>query len=225
MAASNFEGLKARWMDALGTDETDDEFLARLPDLIGDAELRIYRDLDPLAARRVAQPIALTAGVATVALPEEAWVLRRLQLLTGTARSPLLPRQQSYLDEYWPDPALTGTPRYYCLPEHGVLILAPTPEAGSSLLADYTYRPETMSEANPDTWLATHYPDLLFIAGMIWLAGWTKAYGTGDDPRMQAHWDGQYAAALIEARREEALKKGQPTMEVGPSPPIPAPGG
>lgn len=226
MAASSFSDMKARWIDALATDETDAEFMARLPDLIGDAELMCLRDLDPVYARKNGIAVTMTPGDPLVAQPADCWVLRRLILVSGTTRTALLQRQLSFLDEYWTDPSATGTPRYWCMPAEGLMQLAPTPAAGFTLLADYTYRPDTLSEANPTTWLCTHYPDLLFCAGMIWLAGWTKNYGTSaDDPGGFGHYQGRYQALLGAARLDEARKKGDSPMEVGPSAPVPVTGG
>ena len=72
MAATDYAGLKARWMAALATDDTDADFLTELPRLISDAEIRIYRDLDTVASRKVNQAIALTPGSNTVTLPAAA---------------------------------------------------------------------------------------------------------------------------------------------------------
>ena len=222
MAAETWAGMKARWQDALATDDDDTEFMARLPDLIGDAELRIYRDLDPLYCRKNNQALVLTPGSSTVTLPGDCWIPRRLQLLTGTIRATILPRDQSFLDEFWPDPAVLGTPKYWCMPADGTVLLAPTPSAGPSLLLDYTFRPATLSQSNPTTWLATNYPDLFYAAGMIWLAGWTKNYGaTADDQGSVPFWKGEYGQLLAASRLEESRKKGAPPVEIGPSMPIP----
>lgn len=225
MAASSYADMTARWMDALATDSTDTEFAARLPDLIGDAELMCYRDLDPIYCRKNGVGVPMTAGNPLVSEPVDCWVIRRLVLLTGSLRTTLLQRQLSFLDEYWTDPTLTGTPRYWCMPVEGSMQLAPTPAAGFTLQADYTYRPPTLSAGNPSTWLTDNYPDLLYLAGMIWLAGWTKNYGTGDDPGGMGHFTARYQAVLGAARLEEARKKGDSPLEVGPSAPIPATGG
>lgn len=226
MAASSYTDMKQRWQDALATDDTDSDFLARLPDIIGDAELTCYRDLDPLYTRKNAQPLSIATGIPTVALPSDCWTIRRVVLLTGTVRAPLLQRQASFLEEYAPDTSTTGTPKYWAMPAEGTLQLAPAPVAGSSLLIDYQFLPATMSASNPTTWLATTYPDLLFFAGMIWLAGWTKNYGTSaDDPGGLGHYQARYAAALGAAKLYEARKKGDSPMEIGPTPAIPVTGG
>lgn len=227
MAASDYTGLTARWMDALATDSTDTDFAARLPALIGDSELRCLRDLDPVAVRKNNQVQAFTPGSPALTLPADCWIPRRLVLQQGTSRTTLLQRQLSFLEEYQTDSATTGTPKYWTMPADGALQVAPTPTVGATftLRLDYTYRPATMTLANPTTWLSINYPDLLYYAGMIWLAGWTKSYASGDDPKMAGYWTNEYQTALGIAKLEEALKKGIPPMEVGPTQPIPATGG
>lgn len=213
MAAHDWAALRARWMDALATDEDDETFNDRLPDLISDSELLCLRDLDPVYARKTGQAVTITPGSPDATLPADCWIPRRLVLRAGNVRTTLLQRQQSFLDEYSADPTVTGTPKYWAMPVEGALLLAPAPTPGFTLTVDYTYRPDTLSELNPSTWLATHYPDLLFSAGMVWLAGWSKNYGAGDDPKMAGYWQADYQKRLTAARAEEARKKGEPIFE------------
>ena len=227
MAATTYAGLRARWMDALATDDADTEFAARLPDLAGDAELRVLRDLDPIAYRRTAVALTVTGGNPSVALPADCHVPRRLVVRApfSQARRDAMRRSVGFLDAYWPDASLTGLPKYWATPVDGTIVVAPTPQTGTSLALDYTARPAPMSDANPSTWLTRTVPDLLYCAGMCWLAGWSKNYGSlADDKSMAGYWEGRYQAALAAALRDELGRRGVAAVEPGPDAAPPATG-
>ena len=224
MAATDYNGFVARIYELQASDATDTDLTSQVPNIIGDAELACLRDLDPVYARKYDQALTVTGGTALVSLPADCWIIRKLTLMTGTVRSELTPRQKSYLDEFWSDQTVTGTPKHYATPVEGSILVAPTPAGGTVITCDYTFRPATLSATNPTTWLSTNYPDLLFFAAAVWIAGFTKAYG-GEDPQGPGFWQSRYTYALAAARNEEARKKGEPMQEQGPTPPISTIGG
>jgi hypothetical protein len=217
MAALDYAGFVTRILQYQASDSTDTDLATIMPSIIGDAELRCYRDLDPLYCRKSDVTITLSAGTATASYPSDCWIPRRMILLSGTTRAALQPCDPSLMDEYWPDRTLVGAPKYYATTIEGTLLLAPTPSAGYSILCSYTYRPATLSASNTTTWLATNYPDLFFYAAIVWLSGFNKAYG-GEDPQGPGYWARMYQGALDAARIEESLKRGMPPL---PPPPVP----
>lgn len=218
----DFAGFLARMRSFQATDASDGDFNAFLPMALRDAELRTWRDLDPLEARRQAA-LPYAAGAAAATLPAEAWIVRRVVLLqpVGAAaagagapgqarRVPLQQRQPGFLEAYWPNPALTGVPKYWAQQEPGSVWLAPTPAAGLFFTVDYLREPPEMGDARPRTWLGDHYPDLMCAAALAVQNAWNKNYGTGDDPQGAPYWEGQYTKLLAAARSEEARKRTAP---------------
>ena len=205
------------------TDSSDTDFNAVIPTIINQAELMIYRDLDPVYARKYDQALTVTAGTALVPLPSDCWVLRKITLTLGGQRVEVTPRQKSYLEEFWPDFTVAGTPKHYATPQEGYVFVVPPPGGGTVLKADYTYRPATATTGGTD-WVLTNYPDLCFYAAALWIGGWSKAYA-GEDPRGPGYWQGLYDRELAKARIEEARKKGEPPQEQGPTAPLSRAGG
>lgn len=223
MAVTDYDGFVALLRELQATDSADTDFNTILPTVIQQAELMCYRDLDPVYARKYDQALTVTGGTATVTLPADCWILRKVTLLSGTTRSEVTPRQKSYLDEYWPDQSVTGTPKHYATPIEGTILVAPTPANGAVLKCDYTYRPAVATSGGTD-WLLTNYSDLMFYAAALWIAGYTKAY-SGEAPKDPGYWSTMYQSQLAKARVEEARKKGEPPQEQGPTAPIPMAGG
>jgi hypothetical protein len=205
------------------TDSTDTDFNTILPSVLAHAELMVYRDLDPVYARKYDQALTITAGSPIITLPTACWLVRKLTLVTGFGRSEITPRQKSYLDEYWPVYATTGTPKHYASPVEGTVLVVPTPGSGVVITVDYTYRPAPAVSGGTD-WCLTNYSDLTYYAAAWWISGFSKAYA-GEDPRGPGYWQALYERELMKARSEEARKKGEPAFDSGPTAPMPAIGG
>lgn len=163
--------LKAKIADWLNNESAELE--AALPDIVRLAERKIAREAD-LRAFRARD--TLPAAAAEVALPNDCLVVRTIRHPTGDY---LLPRTDVFIREYWPDPAATGTPRYYAHKDDVTLLLAPTPAAATDLEILYTVDPEGLSDTNTTTWLSTNAEDVLLFACLIeaatYLEGLTEA--------------------------------------------------
>jgi len=141
--------------------------------IIDIAEARLYREIDFAHARKVVTS-ALNSGDPFVQTPTDMLFPRYFQILSGTTRSFLLPKDISFINEFWPDRTSTGTPQFYAImkqdPIAGTLnhfLVAPTPSAGSSVEIHYNFRPAKISSGNATTWLGTRAPDLLLAAVML----------------------------------------------------------
>lgn len=218
-----YDQFVALLQEMQGTDSTDTDFNAVLPTVLAHAELMVYRDLDPVFARKYDVTLVVTAGNPVVPLPSDCWLVRKLTLISGAQRIEVTPRQKSYLDEYWPDYSVTGTPKHYATPVEGTVLVVPTPPNGTLIKCDYTYRPAPAVTGGTD-WCLTNYSDLVFYAAAWWVSGYTKAYA-GEDPKGAGYWQGLYERELMKARSEEARKKGEPAFDPGPTAPPPGVGG
>ena len=63
----------------------------------------------------------------------------------------------TFLQDYTPDPATTGTPKYYADWDESTFLLAPTPNADFSMELHYFYRPTSITTSSDGTsWLGTN---------------------------------------------------------------------
>ncbi len=210
--------------------ESDVGFQTVLPNIIDDAELRMYRDLDPL---QMVQTI--TAQLSTASrvqfVPESndpndppftqnnqpAVVVKGINVLTplgatqdsATQRYPLTPASKELIQTLWPSAAGSTIPQYFAMVgELNEFIVGPWPDARYNFEATATYRRDPLSSSNATTLFSLYWPDLLIAASMVFAAGYQRNFGAGtDDPKMGPTWDSHYQTLLAGAKGEEDRKR------------------
>jgi len=148
-------------------ENTEATFVAEIPVFIANAELRIYRSADLNTARKEDATIALSDGVISATLPTDLVVIHSVALLISGARTLLLQKDKSFIDDYTGDRTATGTPKYYAWDDDVTVYLGPTPDAtaaAGTLAIEYTFRPTALSASQTTTWLSLNAPDVLFYA-------------------------------------------------------------
>jgi hypothetical protein len=101
----------------------------------------------------------------------------------------------NFMRESYPNPATTGTPRYYALdgtttPLVQKVILGPTPSASLNAELNYFYYPESIVTAS-NTWLGDNFDSVLFNAVMVEAARFMK-----QEQDIVAMMDKEYAQSL-----------------------------
>jgi hypothetical protein len=197
--------------------ETDPNWLAILPDTIDYAELRIYRDLDLLSTVRADTSFSTTTNSSKVQITQGTFVtLQNVNVITpaGTSspdngtRVPLLPVSKEYIQYAWPSSGNAGVPEYFAMIDERTFSLGPWPNANYTLEIIGTYRPDTLSETNTQTFISQYLPDLFLMASMIFISGYQRNFGRqSDDPAMAQSYESQYQALLRGATVEEYRKK------------------
>jgi hypothetical protein len=146
------------------------------------AEQKIYQSVQLPILRKDAT-LPLTSGVQTLSLPADFLAAYSLAvystLLGGGNREFLLNKDVNFMRESFPNPATTGTPRYYALdgtstPLIQKIILGPTPGANFSAELNYFYQPESIVTAT-NTWLGDNFESVLFNAVLVEAARFMKA--------------------------------------------------
>jgi len=146
------------------------------------AEQKIYQTVQLPILRKDAT-LALTSGAQNVNLPSDFLAAYSVAvystLLGGGDRAFLLNKDVNFMRESYPNPATTGTPRYYALDGTSTaliqkIILGPTPGANFSLDLNYFYQPESIVTAG-NTWLGDNFDSVLFNAVMVEAARFMKA--------------------------------------------------
>lgn len=182
------------------TNNESEELAAALDTIISLAELRIYRELDLRIFRKSAAGSA-TAGSQFLPLPDDCLVVRALRLNGGAH---LLNRDETFIREFWPDPAATASPRYYASWDESNLILAPTPNQNYGVQLVYTRQPAGIGPGNTTTWLSLLAYDLLLYACLLEAAGYLE----GVTAERMTMYQTRYADAAQRVQTQDARNRG-----------------
>jgi hypothetical protein len=154
------------------------------------AENRILRDID-LDVYKKESTGSMTSGNRFLTSPTDILTHRYMFITVGTDKIYLDFRDTSFMREYWPNPALTGVPKYYAVWDQDTFNIAPTPNANYPVELGYIYRPAQLSPANPTTWISTNAPEALLYACLIQAYSYTKG-----PEGMLAYFDNSYKQAI-----------------------------
>lgn len=116
----------------------------------------------------------LTANNKFLATPADILTHRYLMITVSGEQVFLDFRDTSFMKEYWPTGASTGTPKYYSVWDQNTFYVAPTPNTGFAAELGYIYRPEQLSSTNPTTWISNNAPEALLYACLIQAYSYTK---------------------------------------------------
>lgn len=203
------------------TPSSDVNFNNILPQIINDAEQRIYKDVDFLSTRTEDSTLPVTIASRNFTIPSEIIVVQGINLITpandaanvGT-RISLLRVSVDALNMLWPQEAVTSPPvqgeAYYAMLSNTQALLAPTPDQTYIGEVVGIFRPIAMSSTNTTTYLGTNFPDLFLAACMVFAEGYfQKNFApTGSDPNAPPTWEAAYQVRLKSTMGEEARRKG-----------------
>ena len=141
------------------------------------SEQRIYNSVQ-LPNLRKTSSLSLVIGNPQLDLPSDFLAAYSLAVVNGTSYEFLLNKDVNFIRESYPNPAVTGTPKYYALngtttPLIQRVILGPTPGAALTAELNYFYYPESIVTAT-NTWLGDNFDSVLFNAVMVEAARFMK---------------------------------------------------
>ena len=154
------------------------------------AENRILRDID-LDVYKKESIGSMTSGNRFLTSPTDILTHRYMFITVGTDKIYLDFRDTSFMREFWPNPSLTGVPKYYAVWDQDTFNIAPTPNSNYVVEIGYIYRPAQLSSANPTTWISTNAPEALLYACLIQAYSYTKG-----PAEMLAYFDNSYKQAI-----------------------------
>lgn len=181
------------------------------------AEQRIYNSVQ-LPALRKNVTGTLTSGNQYLSAPTDFLSVFSLAVIDGTgAYEYLLDKDVNFIRASYPNPSVTGTPKYYALfgpnstnPDELTIILGPTPSAGLTAELHYFYYPESIVTANT-SWLGDNFDSALFNAVMVEAARFMK-----QEQDIVAMMDKEYAQSMDLLKnlgdgknRQDAYRSGQ----------------
>lgn len=213
--AYNYSTYVTDLANLLVVPSTDPAFLTVLPNIIDDAEQRIYRELDLLSTIVRDTSGNLTANSRNFTFPQHMVVLESLNVFTPvsttTNRYPLIPSTREWMDAVWPNEAASFTPsipnRYAMITDQQIIV-GPPPDSTYTVEVIGTIRPTPLSATNPNTYLTLYLPDLFMAASMVFGAGYQMNFSAmSDNPAQSVSWESHYQTLFKSANTEEMRKK------------------
>ena len=170
-----------RYLERGFTQASDQIVFDQLPRLITLAERRIARELKIEGfIRAITTPLSI--GVSTYLKPDR-WRDTISMTVNGT---PIQTRSYEYLRNYWPDEAQTASPQFYADYDYANWLIAPTPNATSTLEVLYYEQPALLGPTLQSNWLTEYAPELILYASLLEATPFLK-----NDERVQL-WQGLY---------------------------------
>lgn len=218
MAGLTYSTFVTSLANLLPVQSTDAGFVTALPNIIDDAEQRLYRELD-LLSTVVTATGPLTAGSRKFSLPTTSGVfvvVEEMNVITpaGTTnpelgeRVPLLPASKEYLDVVYPSIAGEGVPSLFAPISQQDWILGPWPDGAYTIEVVGTIRPAPLSASNQTTFLSQYLPDVFLAAALVFSAGYQQNFSSmGDNPAQAMTWESHVKTLLDSAMVEEIRKK------------------
>lgn len=196
----------------------NEDYLTVLPNIIDDAEQRIYRELDLLSTIVRDTGGTLTPNSRNFTLPQTNGrfvVTESMNVFTPvgttTNRRPLRQVSREFLDQVYGNETATSAdayPEYYAMITDQQIIVGAAPGAAFTMEVIGTIRPTPLSSTNTQTYLTLYLPDLFLAEALIFGYGYMKDFGAmTDDPQASASWSAHYKDLWVSANTEEQRKR------------------
>ena len=181
--------LKSTVQDYCETAETT--FVADLDTFIKESEERILKNVELPVFRK---NVTGSAASSNTSLSTPSYLLEpcSLPVISSSVYSYLLFKHVSFIRDFTPNPATTGTPKYYALFDDNTFMLAPTPDQNYSFELHYKYRPAslTTTSGTDTTWLSLNAPDALLYGTLVEAATFLKV------PEEVAQYEQRFVQAI-----------------------------
>ena len=144
------------------TENDESTFVAEIPFFIKNAEERIFKTVDLDYFRKNVEGTT-TASNKFLQKPSDYMATFSLSYVNSSNENVfLLQKDVNFIQEFHPDPTVTGNPKYYAQFDVNNFILAPTPSSALSVELHYYYRPASLTtDDSGTTWISTNAPDAL----------------------------------------------------------------
>lgn len=205
---TNYATLVQAIKDA--AEDDGQEFADYIPVAIDLAEEKLFKELD-LKDLEDKETGTLTDTVNTLSKPSGFKFMHHFAIeVSGNWRT-LKKVEEDFLIDYWPNDALTDTPKYYTESSETLFTLAPTPNNNNNYSIKYSKKPTKLSTTNTTNYYTDNCVDLLFFAAMIEMLKFMKSESTipvwqQDFIQAKEHWNIQ------------AMRKRRDDLEIPNSP-------
>jgi len=162
--AYTFTTLKTAIQDYTQNAETT--FVSQLPRFILNAEERIFKECQLDVFRKNVQGSA-TSGNQYLSKPTDFLSQNSLSVINSSNKEFLLYKNVTALQDYTPNPATTGTPKYYADWDNDTFLLAPTPDSNYTMELHYFYRPTSITASGDGTSYLGDNAELALLYGSL----------------------------------------------------------
>jgi hypothetical protein len=162
--AFTFTTLKTAIQDY--TQNTETTFVDQLSRFIINSEERILKECQLDVFRRSSQGSA-SSGNQYLSKPTDFLSQNSLSVINSSSKEFLLYKQVTALQDYTPNPATTGTPKYYADWDNETFLLAPTPDTNYTMEVHYFYRPTSITASGDGTSYLGTNAELALLYGSL----------------------------------------------------------
>jgi hypothetical protein len=149
------------------TENTDPVFTSAIPTFVENTENRIYNSvLIPVLRKNVAGNA--TANNKYLTCPSDYLAPYEMAVVGAEGDGVyeyMLQKDVSYVRQAYPDPTVTGVPKYYAQFDQNTFILAPTPAGAYAIELHYYYYPQSIVIAGT-SWLGDNFPMCLLYGAL-----------------------------------------------------------
>ena len=195
------------------TENEESTFVTNLPTFIKNAEQRIFKLVDLELFRKNATS-TLSQNDQYISVPTDYLASFSLSITNSSSKEFLLQKDVNFIQEYNPNPATTGVPRYYAFFDIDNFIVSPTPDSNYAVELHYYYRPASLTAGadSGTTWLSENAPNAMLYGSL----GEAYTFMKGEQD-MLTMYEKQFTEALsrikdlAEARENsDAYRRGLP---------------
>jgi|TARA_R100001015_G_C4551377_1_gene113173 hypothetical protein len=150
------------------TDNSETTFVNNLSVFIKTSEERILKNVQ-LSLFRKNSTGSTSSSNKYLAMPSDFLAPFSLSVLSSSSHEFLEFKDVNFIQTFTPNPATTGTPRYYAIFDVSNFILAPTPDAAYTAELHYYYRPASLTAGSDSgtTWLSENAPNALLYGCLV----------------------------------------------------------
>ena len=186
-----FSTLKTAIQDY--TDNSETTFVNNLSIFIKQSEERILKNVQ-LSLFRKNSTGSATSSNKYLAMPSDFLAPFSLSVLSSSAHEFLEFKDVNFIQTFTPNPATTGTPRYYAIFDVSNFILAPTPNEAYTAELHYYYRPASLTAGSDSgtTWLSENAPNAMLYGSLVEAYTFMKG-----EPDMLALYNQRFAESIL----------------------------
>ena len=180
-------------------ERTDTATLEKIPQFIMLAEQVIAADLKILGTITV-QTSTMTTGSNVIDKPARWHKTVSMNVTVNGKRQPVLLRKYEYIRSYWPDPAQTDVPLYYCDYDYTHWLVGPTPDANYNFEVLYYERVQPLDSSNQTNWFTQYAPQAMLYGSLLQSMPFLK-----NDERIPM-WRAEYDIVMASLKTEDNLR-------------------
>jgi len=175
------------------TDNAESTFVSNLALFIKEAEERVFKNVQ-LSLFRKNVSGNTTASNKYLNIPSDFLAPFSLSVVNESAHEFLEYKDVNFVQSFTPNPATTGTPRYYSLFDISNFILAPTPDAVYTAELHYYYRPASLTAGadSGTTWLSENAPNAMLYGSLVEAYTFMKG-----DPDLLNTYNQRFSEAIV----------------------------